>query len=294
LARLVAGPMAPLVNRVGRAWPGRAGLRALGLPGGRPAPAFARKPFARKGGSPSDIGDPANTVVLFVDTFSNFQHPEVPRAATEVLRAAGYSVIPVGNVCCGRTQLSKGFVTAAQREAIGTVQRLFPFVEEGVPIVGLEPSCILTLGDEFQSLIPGDPRTVRVGQASVDFETFVSRHAERFLGLDWRPDQADVHVHGHCHQKALGAFENAPSCYGVTGAAVRVIDAGCCGMAGSFGYEHEEVSRLIGEERLAPAVRAAPEGARIAAAGASCRAQIADLTGREALHPAEVLRKALR
>ncbi len=294
MARLVSGPLAPLANRIAQGVLGRAGFRALGMSGDRLPPTFARKPFARKGGSSSEIGDPANTVVLFVDTFSNFQTPEVPKAATDVLQAAGYSVIPVGNVCCGRTQLSKGFVTAAQREAMSTVQRLYPFVEAGLPIVGLEPSCILTLGDEFKSLIPGDPRTVRVGEASVDFETFVSRNAERFRDLDWRPNQAEVHVHGHCHQKALGTFENAPACYGVTGGAVHVIDAGCCGMAGSFGYEHEAVSRKIGEERLAPAVRKAPETALIAAAGASCRAQIADLTGRQALHPAQVLSAALR
>ncbi|NNE70632.1 MAG: FAD-binding oxidoreductase [Rhodothermales bacterium] len=293
-ARMISGPAAPLVNRLGASGLGKAMARQAGIDPDRPTPEFARHAFARKGGRASDISDPANTVALFVDTFSNFQHPEVPTAATRVLKAAGYHVIPVGDVCCGRTYLSKGFVTAAQRRAIRSVNRLFPFVEAGVPIVGLEPSCIGTFADEYPALVAGDPRTARVAEATMEFEAFVRANAARFEGLSWSAEPAPVLVHGHCHQKACGSFDGIDQCYQVTGGTVGTIDAGCCGMAGSFGYEHGEVSRAIGEDRLAPAVRAAPDETVIAAAGTSCRAQIEDLTGRKALHPAEVLARELK
>lgn len=292
-ARMLCGPMGPTVSRLGESKLGQVMFRHLGLDPSRPAPTFARKAFARKGGSATAIKDPENTVALFVDTFSNFQHPEVPTAAAQVLEAAGYHVIPVGDVCCGRTYLSKGFVTQAQRHALQSVQRLFPFADAGVPIVGLEPSCILTFGDEFPSLLPGDPRTLKVAEAAIEFEAFVRANRERFEGLSWSEEPSDVLVHGHCHQKACGSFEGIESCYDVTGSTVSTIDAGCCGMAGSFGYEHGDVSRAIGEDRLAPAVRAASSETVIAAAGTSCRTQIEDLTGRRALHPAQVLANAL-
>jgi FAD/FMN-containing dehydrogenase/Fe-S oxidoreductase len=293
LARMASGPLGPLVNRLsGTALAGRMMTR-MGIDPSRPQVTFARRPFSRKGGKASADLDPANTVALFVDTFSNFQHPEIPAAATLVLEAAGFAVIPVGDVCCGRTYLSKGFVTKAQGNALSAVQRLYPFVRRGIPIVGLEPSCILTLADEFQALIPGDPRTEEVGAASYEFEAFILRHRDRFSALDWASEPKEVLVHGHCHQKAAGSFESLSGCYAVAGANARTIDAGCCGMAGSFGYEHPEVSRQIGEDRLAPAIRAAPDQTVLAAAGTSCRAQIQDLTGRHALHPAQVLAAAL-
>lgn len=293
LARMLCGPMGPMTSRIAESSLGQAIFRQVGLDPSRPAPQFARKAFARRGGSATAIGDPENTVALFVDTFSNFQHPEVPSAATRVLEAAGYRVIPVGDACCGRTYLSKGFVTQAQRRAIRSVQRLFPFADAGVPIIGLEPSCILTFSDEYPALLPGDPRTLKVAGATIEFEAFVRANRERFEGLSWSDEPGEVLVHGHCHQKACGSFEGIEACYEVTGGAVNTIDAGCCGMAGSFGYEHGEVSRAIGEDRLAPAVRAADSSTTIAAAGTSCRAQIEDLTGRKALHPAEVLSNAL-
>ncbi|MBO6575142.1 MAG: FAD-binding protein [Rhodothermales bacterium] len=292
LARMASGPMSGVVNRLARAPIGELAQKALNIDQDRPLPTFARHPFARRGGSVGEISDPAETVALFVDTFSNFQHPEVPQAATQVLEAAGFTVIPVGDVCCGRTLLSKGFVTKAQRRALRVVERLFPFVQRGVPVVGLEPSCILTLNDEYRELLAGDPRTDAVGKAALEFEQFLLVHQERFRKLSWK-SAPDVLVHGHCHQKALGTFPDAASCYNVCGTEARVIDAGCCGMAGSFGYEFGEVSRAIAEDRLMPAVRAAPEETVVAAAGTSCRAQIADLTGRRALHPAQVLAQQL-
>lgn len=292
-ARMICGPAAPLVNRISGSSFGRTMARQIGIDPERPTPTFSRRAFARKGGRAGEISDPDNTVVLFVDTFSNFQHPEVPTAAKQVLETAGYHVIPVGDACCGRTYLSKGFVTAAQRRAIRSVNRLYPFVEAGVPIIGLEPSCIGTFADEYPALVVGDPRTGQVAAATIEFEAFVRANRKRFADLKWSPQPSPVLVHGHCHQKACGSFDGIGECYDVTGGSVSTIDAGCCGMAGSFGYEHGEVSRAIGEDRLAPAVREASTETVIAAAGTSCRAQIEDLTGRKALHPAEVLLQAL-
>lgn len=248
------------------------------------------------GGIP--VPDGRHAVVLYIDTFNNHQHPEVARAAERFLLVAGYHVIPVANACCGRTWLSKGDVPRAKLEAAHTVDVLGPYAEAGLPIVGLEPSCILTLTDEFRSMNPGDERVEAIADATLTFEQFVAREgaAGRLTGVRWKPGAHQVLVHGHCHQKALTGTAPSVECLSVVpGFSVRVIDAACCGMAGSFGYEkeHYEVSLAMAEDRLAPAVRAAADEVLLAAAGSSCRAQIHDVTGRTARHPAEILCDAL-
>jgi FAD/FMN-containing dehydrogenase/Fe-S oxidoreductase len=297
-ARLLSGPAAPFVNAVAASRPVRWLLdRALGIHRDRTLPRFARRPFI---GSWKSNGGPTGgrRVVLFADTFHNHQDTEPAHAAARFLTAAGYEVIPVGDVCCGRTYLSKGVVTSAQIQALKTVDRLHPFVEEGLRVVGLEPSCILTIADEFTSLLPGDPRTRRVAEAARTFEAFIAEEAEagHLVGLEWRPDDRQFLVHGHCHQKALDGMDPSIRCLSVPGGRrVTAIDSACCGMAGAFGYEkeHYAVSRAMAQDRLMPAVRSADIDAVIVAAGTSCRAQIRDLSGRRALHPAQVLEKAL-
>ncbi len=295
---------------------GRAAARAgdnLELPGGapraddaaakRPAPTANGHPGARpprpgaNGGPPTAAaGGVTRDVVLFNDTFNTYNDPEVAIAATEVLEAAGYRVVLPGHWCCGRPMVSKGLMEPARAAARATVERLHPLVARGMPVIGLEPSCILTLKDEYLSLLPDDPRVREVADAAVTFEEFVAAEAAagRF-NLRFRPQAGRVLLHGHCHQKALVGTGASHRTLELAGFTVEEVDSGCCGMAGSFGYEaeHLDLSLAMAERRLLPAVRAAAQDTRIAAAGTSCRAQIAHGTRRSALHPAQLLRQAL-
>ena len=269
----------------------------LGIASDRTLPAFARRTFAewfRRRGPSSGAHD----VVLFPDTFTNFFDPDVGRAAVKVLEAAGYRVlVPEVQVCCGRTYLSKGFLAEAQRAAIETVDALHEYAERRLSIVGLEPSCILTLRDEFVHLLAGEKRARQVAGRVVTFDEFVSRDRRgSFSETRFRPAESPVLVHGHCHQKSLSGTTPTVDCLKLCGYdTISVVDSGCCGMAGAFGYEkeHWSISRAMGERRLGPAIRQLPEGAIVVAAGTSCRAQIRDLTGVEALHPAQAAQAAL-
>ena len=242
--------------------------------------------------TPSANGQPR--VVLYADTFSRHMEPEVAHAAQTVLEAAGFAVVVPPYRCCGRTYLSKGVLDRAKELAREAVDTLAPYAEAGLPIVGLEPSCVLTLRDEFLSLLPGDERALAVAEVAQTFEEFVAANAEVFRALPWK-EAGSVLLHGHCHQKALSGVAPSRACLEVAGFAVTFVDAGCCGMAGSFGYEaeHVEPSRAMAERVLAPAVRAAAPETHVVAAGTSCRHQIVDTTGRTARHPAELMRDAL-
>jgi FAD/FMN-containing dehydrogenase/Fe-S oxidoreductase len=265
-------------------------------------------------GSSSPATSQAGEVVLWVDTFDDHLEPDNARAALRVLRAAGYRVHVAGargsgiaeggrGLCCGRTFLSAGLVDEARAEALRTLRALLPFAERGVAIVGLEPSCLLTLRDEF--LVLGlDAALGRTGAArtlaarAVLLEEFLAaEHAAGRLALALRPlPQRRALVHGHCHQKAFDALSPTLAVLGlIPGLEVAAIPSGCCGMAGSFGYEaaHHEVSMRMAEDALLPAVRAAGDDTLVVADGTSCRHQIADGAGREALHLARVLERAL-
>ena len=293
LARRFSGPLAPVVNTLNGGRFARRRLAALGIAPERLLPPFARRPFSEKEASPEADGRPA--VVLYADTFARFQEPHIPRAAVRVMEAAGFRVVVPPYQCCGRTYLSKGFVPHAQRLARRLAEVYAPYAERGLPIVGLEPSCLLTLRDELRRLLPGDARAESVARAALTFEEWAAANAEELRALDWQPEPGDVLVHGHCHQKALSAMMHSRALFEAAGFRYRETGAGCCGMAGSFGYEaeHYRVSLAMAEDRLAPAVRAAPTAA-VAAAGTSCRHQIHDATGRTPLHPAEILAHALR
>ncbi|GAB5519074.1 MAG: FAD-binding and (Fe-S)-binding domain-containing protein [Rhodothermales bacterium] len=304
VAPYVAGPLANIANRVNKTAPMRWLLdKTLGVSRERQLPDFAAKPFVKtywkKAHRQEPWPDPARAVVLFSDTFNNFQDPHISRAAHEFLTKAGYRVIiPTDSLCCGRTFLSKGMVNEAQVRAIQTVETLYPYASQGLPIVGLEPSCILTLHDEFRSMLAGDPRVHTVADQAMLFETFVAREADagHLDEVQWTDESREVLFHGHCHQKAMVGTSDSERALGLpSGYRVTVVDSGCCGMAGSFGYEkeHVELSKAMAERRLAPAVRAASEDTIIAAPGTSCRHQIHDTASRHALHPAEVLRDAI-
>jgi FAD/FMN-containing dehydrogenase/Fe-S oxidoreductase len=245
----------------------------------------------------------AREVVLLVDTFSRYFEPENARAAIRVLAAAGYRVhlpAPADGgrpLCCGRTFLASGLVDEAKAEARRVVETLAPFVERGVPIIGLEPSCLLGLRDEFLSMLPGADSGKLAANAFL-FEEFLAReHAAGRLDLKLRPlREKKAWLHGHCHQKAFAAMPAVERVLKlVPGLAVETIESSCCGMAGSFGYDaaHYAVSMKMAELSLLPKVRNTGRDELIVADGTSCRHQIADGAGREAIHVARVLERAL-
>jgi len=270
----------------------------LGIHHKRVMPSFARVPFDRwfkQRQAPANKGE-RGQVVLFHDTFLTYNEPEIGIAATELLEAAGYEVVIVEKrECCGRPMISKGLLKQAKANAERNVELLAPYAERGVPIVGCEPSCILTIRDDYPELVPGEAARAVAG-ATVTLEEFVAQEIEAGT-LAFNDEARKVLLHGHCYQKALVGTEAAQAALGgPANYTVEEIPSGCCGMAGSFGYEHEhfELSQQIGELVLLPAVREAGEDVEIVAAGTSCRHQIALGTGREARHPALVLREALR
>ena len=242
-------------------------------------------------------------VVLFIDTFNNYFELENAHAALKVLQAAGYTVhLPRANnsdrpLCCGRTYLATGMVDKAKVEAQRTITALKPYVERGVPIVGLEPSCLFGLRDEFLSMLPGADSAALAMNAFL-FEEFIDREldAGRFkLSLKALPQKMAL-LHGHCHQKAFAAMPAVQRALKlIPGLQVEVIDSSCCGMAGSFGYdaEHYGVSMQMAETSLLPKVREAGRDTLIVADGTSCRHQIHDGAQREAVHVARVLAQAI-
>ena len=237
-------------------------------------------------------------MLLYADTFARTMEPEIARAAVRVLRAAGERVAVAPDVCCGRTYLSEGYLDRATAQAHALADALAPEAEKGTLIVGLEPSCLLTLRDELPALLPNDSRAPVIAKQALLFEEWATLRADTLRSLTWEHarEHAPALVHGHCHQKALSGMAAPLATLELAGFDARGSGAGCCGLAGGFGYEkdHAEVSRAIAEDRLAPAVRAASGETVIVAAGTSCRHQIEYVTGRTAVHPAQALDAALR
>jgi FAD/FMN-containing dehydrogenase/Fe-S oxidoreductase len=299
MSRLASGPLAPAVNALLRNGVVRGVMaRMLGVGRERVLPSLASEPFTRWFRSNGRRPEPrVGRVVLFNDTFATYHEPRIAIAATRVLSAAGYEIVLPGHRCCGRPMISKGLVERAREAARDTVDRLAPYAEEGVPIVGLEPSCLLTLRDEYLYLLPDEPAAKRIAESAFTLEEFLAREDEEGrLDLSFVGRRRDLLLHGHCHQKSLVGTVPARRVLSLPpGHTVREVDSGCCGMAGSFGYEaeHYEMSLRMAERRLLPAVREAGEQTTIVASGVSCRQQIEHGTGRRALHPAEVLAEAL-
>jgi Fe-S oxidoreductase len=250
-----------------------------------------------------DDGESGRDVILFADTFNRYFERENLDAATEVLRAGGYRVRlakPVDGdtrpLCCGRTFLSIGKVDEAKTEAERTLAALAPFIDRGTPVIGLEPSCLLGFRDEIPATV-GSETAKRLADLALTFEEFLARETNAGrLNLPLKPVAARALVHGHCHQKAFDAFDAVTTVLKlVPDLAVEPIESSCCGMAGSFGYAADtiDVSLKMGELTLLPAVRKAPADAIVVADGTSCRHQIRDGTGRDALHVARVLAMGL-
>ena len=236
------------------------------------------------------------TVVLFNDTFMNYNYPQVGRAAVEILEAAGLNVVLADAWCCGRPMISKGFLDQAAVNAEHNVDQLYAYAEQGAAIVGCEPSCLLTLRDEYPELVKNDrARTVAENSYLID-EYLMLLHGQGRLNLPFRDRPKKVLFHGHCHQKALAGTAASMGVLRLPpGWEAELVNAGCCGMAGSFGFEkeHYDISMTIGGQALFPAVNAKDDDWELAVMGVSCRQQIEDGTGRPARHLVEVLRDAL-
>jgi Fe-S oxidoreductase len=233
--------------------------------------------------------------VLFVDTFNGIFESENALAAARVLQAAGYTLHTVtkggGHHCCGRSFLASGMVDEAKARAAALIDALLPLAQAGVAIVGLEPSCLLTLRDETLVMGLGE-RAECVAKQALMFEEFIAREARagRFA-LKFKPVDRPILLHGHCHQKAFGVVNPILDVLRlIPGAEPQLIESSCCGMAGAFGLEarHHAVSMAMAEQSLLPALRQQPD-AIVVADGTSCRHQIADGAQREALHVARLL-----
>ncbi len=290
----LAAPLAPVVNRLQASRPLRWLLEKLaGIDRRRSLPPLHadhfRRWFARH--APDLVAGARGRVLLMEDCFTTYNEPEVARSAVRVLERAGYAVEPAGVVCCGRTLISKGFLRKAKRLVREQAPQLARRVADGTPLVGLEPSCLLALSDEWTELVPGgDTRRIAAAAHLADGWLAAEAKAGR-CALELRPLASRAVLHGHCHQKALvGTGGSAAALRLVPGLDVTVLDTGCCGMAGSFGFEreHYDLSEKIAGLSLLPALAAAPDAVAVAP-GTSCRHQIHDLARRRALHPLEVL-----
>ncbi len=273
-----------LLRRLGEKWFGFAAERRL--------PEWQPDPFRDAEASTAAPPAPRGDVLLLADTFNRYFEPDNLRAAVRVLRAAGYrALVPETKgrgLCCGRTYLAAGLVDKARAEASRTMRRL----AGDLPVIGLEPSCLMTLRDEFQSLLPGPDAENLAGRALLLSEFLVREKPDLML----KETNVVAHVHGHCHQKSFGAFPDAiATLRTIPGLTAKPVASSCCGMAGSFGYqaEHRDTSRAMAEAGLLPAVRAAGADDVIVADGTSCRHQIRDLGGREAIHSVRLLDRAL-
>ncbi len=270
--------------------------KLAGIDRRRPLPQFAGVTFEDWFDGRKPEGDGAKgEVVLFHDTFNNFNTPNVAVATTRLLERLGYHVLLVNKRCCGRPMISKGMLGEAKNNAAWNVDQLAEYAERGVPIVGMEPSCLLTLRDEYPDFLrTNDAKLVARNSFLLD-EFLLQERDTGKVSLSFGANGRKALLHGHCHQKALVGTVPTVALLKGAGFEVSEVDSGCCGMAGSFGFEkeHYDLSLTIGNRRLAPAVKSASAEVEIVAPGISCRQQIEHLTGRKAKHTAEVLWEVL-
>ena len=273
--------------------------QVAGIDSRRDLPPFASQTFtqwfrARSADAPANA--PRGPIVLFADTFTDYNHPELGRAAVAVLERLGYRVVVPASRCCGRPMLSNGMIGRARDNALFNVEAIHPLVERGAKVVGLEPSCILSFRDDYLDLLPGDRRAREVAAGTMLVEEFVKYAVDQGATLEPAGRPAKLLFHGHCHQKALvGAGPAMDVLRSVWSGEVEEIQSGCCGMAGSFGFEkeHYETSLKIGEQGLFEQIRSAEGDFQVVSEGVSCRQQIRDGTGVRARHLVEVLADAI-
>lgn len=293
---------APLSNLPSRNRPARLAMdRLLGITAARPLPAFTRRNLERwfrrhrRAAAPVSQGQ----VTFLADSFTTYTEPEIGRAAIELLERSGWRVHLGTGGCCGRSGLSKGLLDKAKTDAGRLVRTLHETTEPGSPIVGCEPSCLMTLRDEHLAMFPGDPVVKDVAGRVRQVEELLAEAIDsgrlRLRADSWLAGRRLLY-HGHCHQKAeVGTAATVELLKRIPGVEVAELDAGCCGMAGSFGFEseHYRVSMQVGGDRLFPAIAAEPEATVVVATGVSCRQQIFHGTERDAWHPVQLVREAL-
>jgi Fe-S oxidoreductase len=272
------------------------GKRLAGVAPQRTPPQFAEEPFAawfvRRGGTLVKSG---RRVILWPDTFTNYFEPDIAKAAVEVLEAAGCAVeLPKGHLCCGRPLYDFGMLKLARRQLEQILERLRAEIRAGVEVVGLEPSCVDVFRDELVNMLPHDEDARRLSRQTFSFVEFLTDR------LDWEPPALDAQaiVQGHCHHRAAEKdMEHDRKLLDRLGLDYEILDTGCCGMAGSFGYhagEHYDVSVKVAENGLLPKLKEVGESTLVIADGFSCRGQIEQLGGRKSQHIAQVVQRALR
>jgi Fe-S oxidoreductase len=273
---------APVLSSLVKAVAGVAPERAL--------PRFARRSFQKAFRAAHPASSGKGTVLLWPDTWNNYFHPAALDAARQVLTTAGFDVqLPRGHICCGRPLYDFGFLTQARQYLQAVLERLAPHIDAGVPLVVLEPSCASVFRDELTNFFPRDERARRLREQTFLLSEFLCRHAPHY-----RPPRLNgrkIVAQGHCHHHSLTGMKDEIALLTATEAEVQLLDSGCCGMAGPFGFEKHKfsVSQAIGERVLLPAVRSAAEETILVADGFSCREQIRQNTPRHAAHLAEVL-----
>jgi Fe-S oxidoreductase len=266
--------------------------RVGGVAQEREIPAFAHQTFTEWFRNHPSRRGARGRVILWPDTWNNYFHPEVAEAAVEVLEAADYEVsIPSASLCCGRPLYDYGMLTLARRSLQRALRVLGDDIHAGVPVIGLEPSCVSVFKDEMLGMLPRDEDAKRMSNQTFVLSEFLERN-----GYDPPSLTRSALVQGHCHHKSVLKMEAEQAIMSKVGLNFQLLDDGCCGMAGSFGFEADkfDVSLAVGERGLLPAVRDASPDVLVIADGFSCREQISQTTDRKALHLSQVLQMALR
>lgn len=288
-----------IFNSIGSSQLNKKVLEKIGFATQRPIPQLASYRFSQWFKNQLDHKKSKNKVVLFNDTYTEFNSPSIGEAAYQLLNALGYEVIIPPWHCCGRPLISKGLLPQAKQKALRLIELLYPYAAKEIKIVGLEPSCILTIKDDYFSLAGSfNGKVEKIAQSCQTLDEFLYDHLKnKGLDLPFNASPQFTLVQGHCHQKSLVGMEPTMEVLkAVPGIVAEEIPSGCCGMAGSFGYEEEHyaLSMKIGELKLFPAIRSSPADVLLISNGTSCRSQISQGTGRKALHLAEALAKKMK
>ena len=293
MASLIAGPFAGIVNFIQHTKLFKYTIEKLaGFDARKNLPEYASQSFYKWFERKADKYKSDKKVVLFADTYLNFHEPNIGISALELLNSCGYEVILANVGCCQRPKISHGFLREAKAEGLKTIEGLRKYMDQGLSIVCCEPSCASALNDDLPDLIDDETLAKQLKSHIMMIDTFLNKEmASGKLDKKLHSTAGDILIHGHCHQKALYGTQSMKS-ISQNGTTVNEIPSGCCGMAGSFGYEkeHFEISQKIGEEILIPAVKNMKAGTTLVANGFSCRHQIEHFTGVKAKHWVEVMR----
>lgn len=297
-ATIFSGAFAPIVNFIQGTGVFKLVFQKLtGFDARRNLPKYAKEPFYKwfqKNGN-NNFKNPHKKVVLFADTYLNFHEPNIGISALELLNSCGFEVILANVGCCQRPKISHGFLREAKEYGLKTIKGLKPYLDQGLKIVVCEPSCASALNDDLPDLIEDEALASQLKAQVMMIDVFLANELEGGLKAKFESIAEDILIHGHCHQKALYGTHSMKTVLSDCGHEVGEIPSGCCGMAGSFGYEteHYDISRKIGESVLFPAVKSMKEGTTLVANGFSCRHQINDFTGVKPKHWVEVIRAKL-